>query len=105
MSTTPLRALRSRMATLNTAIASTLPKARQDVYHTEQWKAARHEALRLARRACVACGRSACRLFVDHVTEIKDGGPAYEQSNLQVLCGACHTAKTVRTRAQRHSRR
>jgi hypothetical protein len=71
----PLRALRSRMATLNTAIASTLPRARQDVYHTEQWKAVRQEALRRAGRRCITCARSGCRLFVDHILEVKDGGP------------------------------
>ena len=31
---------------------------------------------------------------VDHIKPIKDGGPAWDISNMQVLCKACHGKKT-----------
>jgi len=31
-----------------------------------------------------------------------DGGDPYDQSNLQPLCGSCHTKKTHRHRVARH---
>jgi 5-methylcytosine-specific restriction endonuclease McrA len=50
---------------------------------------------------CAQCGRRHTRLFVDHVTEIKDGGAPLDQANLRPLCGSCHSRKTAAERVQR----
>jgi 5-methylcytosine-specific restriction protein A len=33
---------------------------------------------------------------VDHIRPISQGGPEDDESNLQLLCKACHAAKTAR---------
>jgi 5-methylcytosine-specific restriction endonuclease McrA len=43
---------------------------------------------------CVKCG-ARHRLEVDHIQPVRDAPErAFELDNLQVLCGACHGAKT-----------
>lgn len=32
---------------------------------------------------------------VDHIVGIRDGGAVWDAANLQGLCPACHSAKTV----------
>jgi 5-methylcytosine-specific restriction endonuclease McrA len=46
---------------------------------------------------CAACGTVTPDWHADHVIPIKDGG-AHEAGNLQLLCEACHTAKTRQDR-------
>lgn len=36
------------------------------------------------------------QLQVDHVDRVADGGPLFDESNLQTLCRECHAAKTAR---------
>ena len=52
-----------------------------------------------------ACDEAGVRLFVDHIVELSDGGAPLEQSNLEPLCGSCHTAKTAKARAKRQATR
>lgn len=103
----PLRRLQPRISTLNTSVVRTLPRKTESVYSTQMWRDARTQALKRARYTCSAlgCSRNRCRLFVDHIIELRDGGAPYEQSNLQVLCGEHHTLKTNAVRAVRHTQR
>ena len=88
----------------------------------KDWKRLREEALKRDGYKCVNCGAAqtrglvsgydyhtgatevevatgGARLEVDHIVEIRDGGPEFDLSNLRTLCHACHVTKTVaRTR-------
>ena len=48
---------------------------------------------------CERCGELG--RYADHITELKDGGQAYDVSNGQCLCASCHTNKTINQRAAR----
>lgn len=53
---------------------------------------------------CEHCGRRPSRLFVDHIHEVRDGGAIWEPSNLQALCGSCHSTKTAAAKRARERR-
>jgi hypothetical protein len=59
-------------------------------------------------RKCAKCGadrgRSYAWLHLDHIVPLADGGEAIE-SNLQLLCPDCHTAKTADENSERAKRR
>lgn len=97
-----MKMLTSGIKTLDTRIAKPPPKTANAFYQTKEWIEARDEAKLRALYRCSECGRYGCRLFVDHIVELQDGGAPYAQSNLQALCGSCHTLKTAQARAQRH---
>ncbi len=64
------------------------------VTRTVRWKALRQEALRRDGWCCVRCPERR-RLEVDHILPVKTHPElAYALSNLQCLCGSCHSRKT-----------
>jgi len=95
-----LTTLRPAVQTLQAGPAAA-PKIAQAFYLTKTWRKAREMALALGAHRCAHCARRGCTLFVDHKVELSDGGAAYDQANLEPLCGACHTTKTVRARTSR----
>lgn len=59
-----------------------------------RWKALRLQALERDGWRCVQCG-ALHGLECDHVAPVRDRPDlAYTLSNLQVLCGSCHSRKT-----------
>lgn len=66
-------------------------------YSSPAWRAAR--ALVLAGeplcRECAKAGRVVPAVQVDHVRAVKDGGAPFDPENLQPLCLACHSRKTL----------
>jgi 5-methylcytosine-specific restriction enzyme A len=44
-------------------------------------------------------------MFVDHKTELRDGGAPLDRRNVWLLCGSCHSLKTARERARRTAER
>lgn len=59
-----------------------------------RWKALRMQALDRDGWQCVQCGERR-RLECDHVHPVKTHPElAYTLSNLQILCGPCHSRKT-----------
>lgn len=56
---------------------------------SRRWALARRRALDAARWRCQRC-RRAGKLEVHHRTPIDEGGDAYAQENLEVLCRGCH---------------
>lgn len=59
-----------------------------------RWKALRMQALDRDGWQCVKCG-SRRRLECDHVEPVRDRPDlAWAVSNLQILCGPCHSRKT-----------
>lgn len=64
------------------------------VYRDRRWPALRMAAKRRDGFACVQCG-SRHRLEIDHIEPVRDRPDlAWSLSNLQTLCGRCHSRKT-----------
>lgn len=96
--------LRPSVRVADTRTARPAPKVADGFYLTPAWRAAREEAVALGLNRCAKCGRTGCRLFVDHIVELQDGGAPFDQSNLEAICGSCHSAKTAAERAKRMAR-
>ena len=86
------------------------PKVTDAVYLTPEYRRWRAEVIRRAGGRCEArddagmrCTKAAPihRMFADHRVELRDGGAVHDVLNGQCLCGAHHTAKTARARAER----
>lgn len=41
------------------------------------------------------------RIFADHIVEVQDGGALLDEVNIELLCGSCHSRKTLAERAKR----
>lgn len=64
------------------------------VTRSRRWPALRQLALRRDGFACRCCGARG-RLEVDHVEPVRTAPErAFDLTNLQCLCAACHTRKT-----------
>jgi len=69
-------------------------------YSTAGWR--RISARQLRRQPlCEACVDVEPATQVDHIVPISQGGAKRDPANLQSLCHACHSAKTVAERAGR----
>jgi 5-methylcytosine-specific restriction protein A len=99
-----LRTLPPRIRTVDTSIARTLPKVADQFYLSPEWRALMARLIAERGRRCQDCGRTDCRIFGDHVHELKDGGEPLDPANVRLLCGSCHSAKTNRARAERMAR-
>ena len=98
---TRVTTLKPRLQALDMRSAMPAPKVVDGFYLSREWKQARGLAVALHANYCVKCGRRAARMFVDHIVELQDGGDPLAQSNLRLLCGACHSHKTAAERARR----
>lgn len=96
-----LPVLRSTLSPLSTHAAPPQPKVKAAHYYTPEHRAWSRAVIARAGRACQACSRSGTRLFADHIVELQDGGAPFDLANGQALCGACHSSKTARARADR----
>lgn len=94
--TTPPGRLASAPSRLRAA-----PKAALPFYQTAEWKALAAAIVAQRGRRCQGCGRTGCRVFADHVTELRDGGAKLDPRNIELLCGGCHGRKTERRRRER----
>jgi 5-methylcytosine-specific restriction endonuclease McrA len=70
-------------------------------YDSLEHKAWRRVVRQRAGQRCQGCGRTGCRLFADHIVELRDGGDPLDLRNGQALCGSCHAIKTAAARASR----
>jgi len=96
-----LRTLGHRVGTADTRTVRPAPKVVNPFYQSPEWTHLRSTLIRTRGARCQDCGRTDGRLFADHVVELQDGGAALDPANIRLLCGACHTAKTARVRADR----
>lgn len=103
MKTPKLHNFNTRLKLFETKKVKAPEKVAESFYSTPEWKEARNAAFKRDRFTCTVpgCGRREKRMFVDHIVERKDGGADYDLSNLQVLCGAHHTEKTLEERRKR----
>ena len=68
---------------------------RHKIYSTSRWQKLR-EYKKHRNPLCEECLRNNVitpMSLVDHIIPIEDGGAAFELSNLQSLCSACHNKK------------
>ena len=93
--------LKPRIATVDTSTAKVPEKQAAAFYSTAEWRELVARLKRTRGERCEKCPRHHVRLFGDHITELEDGGAPLDARNVQLLCGSCHTAKTVRARAER----
>lgn len=96
--TCPRPALPGGRCTLHAAAAEAQRNRRRatsrDVYQSKKWKKLR---LRILNQRPY-CQHPDCNLpatDVDHVRPIEDGGPAWDEANLQSLCHPHHSQKTA----------
>jgi len=82
-------------------IAAAPAKRADSLYLSKPWRDLVGRLIATLGRQCEACGRTGCRIYGDHVHELRDGGAPLDPSNVRLLCGSCHTAKTARVRAAR----
>lgn len=104
--TMALRMLRPAIGTLDTRSAKPAPKTADSFYLSPEWRKLVASLIEARGRRCEApdCGRSNCRIFGDHVRELADGGAPLDPDNVRLLCGSCHTRKTIAARARRMAR-
>jgi 5-methylcytosine-specific restriction protein A len=74
------------------------PHAR--VYSSARWQTLRARKLR-QHPFCAKCGVTNVRLICDHKRELRDGGAAFDEANVEVLCAKCHGKKTQAARRAR----
>lgn len=77
------------------------PKVAQPFYQTAEWKQLVAGLIKQRGRRCEECGAAGCRIYADHVVEIKDGGARLDGRNVKLLCATCHGQKTERRRRER----
>ncbi|WP_299133542.1 HNH endonuclease signature motif containing protein [uncultured Amaricoccus sp.] len=76
------------------------PKLADGFYRSPEWRGLAAAVKRERGARCQRCG-SGHRVIADHVIELRDGGAPLDASNLELLCQACHNAKTATARARR----
>lgn len=76
------------------------PKNIDELYSSREWRQLIARIKNERGRFCQRCG-SANRVAGDHVRELRDGGAAFDESNIELLCAACHNRKTHAERARR----
>jgi 5-methylcytosine-specific restriction endonuclease McrA len=105
--TSIMRTLKPSIVVASLHTAKPPPKRADKFYLSREWFEVRERVRRDARGRCEApgCGRAERRMFVDHIVALKDGGAPLDRSNLWLLCGACHSLKTVGERARRTAER
>ncbi|WP_298618749.1 AAA family ATPase [uncultured Zoogloea sp.] len=69
-------------------------------YQSPEWRGLVTRIKRERGARCQRCG-SGHRVIADHVIELRDGGAPLDASNIELLCQACHNAKTADARAAR----
>lgn len=75
-------------------------------YRLARWRRLREQVIR---RDGVRCSTPGCttdmrgkyKIHVDHIVEVRDGGPFWDPTNLHVLCKPHHRSKTILTAAIR----
>lgn len=96
-----LKAYRPRLKTINTSRLAAPKKRGAKFYDEPEWRALVRQLIAERGRRCEHCGATDCRLWADHVIELKDGGAEMDPNNLQLLCARCHGVKTAAARIDR----
>jgi 5-methylcytosine-specific restriction endonuclease McrA len=75
-------------------------------YRTQKWRKFIAAIVEKRGKRCEKCKHDCqdTRIFGDHIIELRDGGEMFDETNVQLLCGSCHTTKTLRARMERMRR-
>lgn len=105
----PLRIARTGLKAVGGRRVAVLPKETLPLYQTPEYRIWRETVIARAGGRCEEivdgkrCWKAAPRhrMFADHKVEVRDGGALFDPENGRCLCGAHHTAKTAKARAER----
>ncbi len=105
--------LAPRVAAFDQRAAPPPPKTADPIYSSPEWARLIATIIRRRGRRCEdpLCARGQMglapppRVFGDHIIELRDGGAPFDERNVMLRCGACHTRKTAAARAERTRRR
>ena len=92
----------SGLARLPSAAQDNFYRAGQAVYSTYRWRLLSRK-IRTAHPFCCVCGATDAsgQLYADHIAELADGGSAWDEKNIQVLCARHHKLKTNERKRRR----
>jgi 5-methylcytosine-specific restriction enzyme A len=82
------------------------PKKAEPFYLSPEWRKFIVMLVLKRGRRCEKCGAfrndhgEPVRLFGDHIIELKHGGAPLDENNVKILCGKCHSAKTIQVRTR-----
>lgn len=78
------------------------PKVALPFYQSPEWRAlaASVKAKRGSQCEAPGCGRKGY-VIADHKVELRDGGAALDEANIQLLCAPCHGRKTEQRKRER----
>lgn len=82
------------------AMVRAAPKVAELFYRSVEWRTIVKAIKRKRGEFCERCG-SGHRVIGDHIVERKDGGAELDETNVELLCQACHNRKTAKARARR----
>jgi len=101
MAARKLQCIAPAVRSIRVGIVTALPKQTKAIYLSPEWRSFVSRLRAQRGRRCETCGRTGCRIFGDHIHELKDGGAPLDPGNVRLLCGSCHSIKTARVRAIR----
>ena len=90
-----------RITTRSSHTVAPRPRHTEPLYASPEWRGLMDRIIAVRGRRCERCERVGCQICGDHVRELKDGGAPLDANNVMLLCGSCHTRKTVAARARR----
>lgn len=99
-----MKMLKPLLKTMDARTVQPIPKVVEPFYLSKEWRDLIDSIKRERGDKCERCPRHHVRLFGDHIVELRDGGAPLDRTNVMLLCGSCHTAKTAKARAERMRR-
>lgn len=76
------------------------PKIAEQFYMSPEWRGLVKRIKATRGNWCQRCG-STHRVIADHIKERRDGGADLDETNIELLCHACHQRKTAQAQARR----
>jgi len=104
-----LATLRPRIGSIDQRRAKTPPKTAAPFYVSADWRNFIAALIKKRGRRCEDPRHQGAqqpdqRIFGDHIVELQDGGAPFDEANILLRCGSCHTLKTNEARTARMSR-
>lgn len=99
---TRIKMLKNTLRVLDLRTAREPAKVADKFYSSAAWLGLMARLRKQRGNVCQHCAAKG-RVVGDHIVELQDGGAPLDEANVQLLCWSCHTIKTNRRRAERHS--
>lgn len=107
---TKLRTIGPRIGSIDTRRVRVAPKTVDPFYRSDGWRKLIAWVLQARGRRCEDPDhnprepRDGCRIYGDHIVELRDGGAPLDPLNVMLRCASCHGRKTAAARAARMAR-